>query len=62
MEFYHKMKNKQMYPCIQAPAVNHSGGLLLNNQPNSTGVSTKPTITQPLNTTTDTGNYGNSTF
>ncbi|XP_054007685.1 homeotic protein female sterile isoform X4 [Hylaeus anthracinus] len=43
-----------------APTLNHTGGLLMNNQPptNSTGPITKPAVTQPSNISSEQG--GNS--
>ncbi|XP_017887088.1 homeotic protein female sterile-like isoform X3 [Ceratina calcarata] len=40
-----------------APTLNHTGGLLMNNQPttNSTGPITKPTVTQPSNISSEQG-------
>ncbi|XP_076675192.1 homeotic protein female sterile isoform X6 [Andrena cerasifolii] len=45
---------------LQAPTLNHTGGLLMNSQPptNSTGPITKPAVTQPSNISSEQG--GNS--
>ncbi|XP_025990275.1 bromodomain-containing protein 4 isoform X3 [Solenopsis invicta] len=66
----HKKKAKKNAPSTgppptatvaSAPTLNHSGALLMNNQPsaNSTGPITKPPVTQPSNISSESGGNNN---